>query len=394
LPKLCSTFTCSARSLISANLRRHRVNLLAAINRVFYILTRRLDGPLMVTMIVLAAISLTVIFSASGGNTFDRSLGQLRNFGFALVIMWIVANMPPLLIMRLAIPVFLVGLALLIGVAVFGETRNNARRWLNVGLGVIQPSEIMKIAMPLLLAWYFHKREESLRLADYAIATLLLVVPSVLVLRQPDLGTAILIFSAGFFVIFLAGLSWKILIAGAIAAAAAIPFAWPFLHDYQRQRVYTLLDPTIDPLGAGYHIIQSTIAIGSGGLLGKGWLAGSQAQLDFIPERSTDFIFAVYGEEFGLVGGLLLIALYLVIIGRGLMIAMNAPTTFSRLIAGAVTLSFFTYAFVNMGMVTGILPVVGVPLPLMSYGGTAILSLFIGIGILMSVSTHKQLVAT
>jgi rod shape determining protein RodA len=370
------------------------VSLPAAINRVFYILTRRLDGPLMVTMIVLAAISLTVIFSASGGNTFDRSLGQLRNFGFALVVMWIVANMPPLLIMRLAIPVFMVGLALLIGVAVFGETRNNARRWLNLGFGVIQPSEIMKIAMPLLLAWYFHKREESLRLADYAIATLLLVVPSVLVLRQPDLGTAILIFSAGFFVIFLAGLSWKILIAGAIAAAAAIPFAWPFLHDYQRQRVYTLLDPTADPLGAGYHIIQSTIAIGSGGLLGKGWLAGSQAQLDFIPERSTDFIFAVYGEEFGLVGGLLLIALYLVIIGRGLMIAMSAPTTFSRLIAGAVTLSFFTYTFVNMGMVTGILPVVGVPLPLMSYGGTAILSLFIGIGILMSVSTHKQLVAT
>jgi rod shape determining protein RodA len=370
------------------------MNLLATINRVFYVLTRRLDGPLMVTIIVLAAISLTVIFSASGGYTFDRALGQLRNFCFALVVMWIVANMPPLLIMRLAIPVFVVGLALLVGVAVFGETRNNARRWLNLGFGVIQPSEIMKIAMPLLLAWYFHKREESLRLADYAIATLLLVVPSALVMRQPDLGTAILIFSAGFFVIFLAGISWKILLAGAVAVGAAIPFAWPFLHDYQKQRVYTLLDPTTDPLGAGYHIIQSTIAIGSGGLLGKGWLAGSQAQLDFIPERSTDFIFAVYGEEFGLVGGLLLIALYLVIIGRGLMIAMNASTTFSRLIAGAVTLSFFTYAFVNMGMVTGILPVVGVPLPLMSYGGTAILSLFIGIGILMSVSTHKQLVAT
>ncbi len=370
------------------------MNLIAAINRVFYILTRRLDGPLMVTIIVLAAISLTVVFSASGGDTFDRAAGQLRNFCVALVVMWIVANMSPLMLMRLAIPVFLVGLALLIGVAVFGETRNNARRWLNVGMAVIQPSEIMKIAMPLLLAWYFHKREEGLRLADYAIAGLLLVVPSALVMRQPDLGTAILIFSAGFFVIFLAGISWKILIAAAVAAGAAIPFIWPFLHDYQKQRVYTLLDPTTDPLGAGYHIIQSTIAIGSGGLLGKGWLAGSQAQLDFIPERSTDFIFAVYGEEFGRVGGLLLLALYLVIIGRGLMIAMNASTTFSRLLSGAVTLSFFTYAFVNMGMVTGILPVVGVPLPLMSYGGTAILSLFIGIGILMSVSTHKQLVAT
>ncbi len=370
------------------------MNPIAAINRVFYILTRRLDGPLMVTIIVLAAISLTVVFSASGGDTFDRAAGQLRNFCVALVVMWIVANMSPLMLMRLAIPVFLMGLMLLIGVAVFGETRNNARRWLNVGFAVIQPSEIMKIAMPLLLAWYFHKREEGLRLADYAIAGLLLVVPSALVMRQPDLGTAILIFSAGFFVIFLAGLSWKILIAAAVAVGAAIPFIWPFLHDYQKQRVYTLLDPTTDPLGAGYHIIQSTIAIGSGGLLGKGWLGGSQAQLDFIPERSTDFIFAVYGEEFGLVGGLLLLALYLVIIGRGLMIAMNASTTFSRLIAGAVTLSFFTYAFVNMGMVTGILPVVGVPLPLMSYGGTAILSLFIGIGILMSVSTHKQLVAT
>ena len=288
------------------------MNFRATTNRIFDILTRRLDGPLMVTIMVLAAISVTVVFSASGGDTFDRALGQIRNFCVALVVMWIVANMSPLLLMRLAIPIFLAGLMLLIGVAVFGETRNNARRWLHIGFVIIQPSEIMKIAMPLLLAWYFHKREEDLRLADYAIAGLLLIVPSVLVMRQPDLGTAILIFSAGFFVIFLAGLSWKLLLASAVAAAVAIPFAWPFLHDYQKQRVYTLLDPTTDPLGAGYHIIQSTIAIGSGGLLGKGWLTGSQAQLDFIPERSTDFIFAVYGEEFGLVGGLLLLALYLV----------------------------------------------------------------------------------
>lgn len=347
----------------------------------------------MVTIFVIAAISLSVVYSASG-QSMERSLGQVRNFAVGFVAMWIVANTSPLLLMRLAIPIFLVGLCLLIGVALFGEIRNGARRWLNVGVATLQPSEIMKFGMPLLLAWYFHRREEGLRWTNYLVAGLLLIVPTALVARQPDLGTSILIFSTGFFVIFLAGLSWKILLSGAVAVGAALPFAWRFLHDYQKQRIYTLLDPTQDPLGAGYHIIQSTIAIGSGGLFGKGWLTGSQTKLDFIPERSTDFILAVYGEEFGLVGGLLLLALYLVVIGRGIMIAMNASTTFARLLAGAVTLSFFTYAFVNMGMVMGILPVVGVPLPLMSYGGTAIFSLGIGIGVLMSVATHKQLVST
>ncbi len=363
-------------------------------NRLFDTATRRLDGPLMVTLIVLGALSFTVVYSASGGTSFDRALGQMRNFAVALVALWIIANIPPQQLMRLTIPIYIVGLLLLLGVALGGEIRNGARRWLHLGVIVIQPSEVMKIGVPLMLAWYFHRKEEGLGLKDFLIAGLILMLPVGLVVRQPDLGTAILIFASGFFVIFLAGLSWKIILGGAIAGGAMMPILWNFLHDYQKRRIYTLIDPSEDPLGAGYHIIQSTIAIGSGGVLGKGWLNGSQAQLDFIPERSTDFILAVFGEEFGLLGNLLLLTLYLIVIGRGLMIAVNAPTTFSRLLAGAVTLTFFMYAFVNIGMVTGILPVVGVPLPLISYGGTAILSMLVGFGILMSISTHKRLVST
>jgi rod shape determining protein RodA len=364
------------------------------INAAFDRATRRLDGPLMVTLIVLAAMSMTIIYSASGGIAFDRALGQMRNFGVALIALWIIANIPPQKLMRLAIPIYAMGLLLLLGVALGGEIRNGARRWLHVGFIVIQPSEIMKIGVPLMLAWYFHRKEEGLEWKDFAIAGLILMLPVGLVVRQPDLGTAILIFASGFFVIFLAGLSWKIILGGIVAAAAAAPVMWNFMHDYQKRRIFTLLDPTEDPLGAGYHIIQSTIAIGSGGVFGKGWLSGTQTKLDFIPERSTDFILAVFGEEFGLVGNMLLITLYLIVIGRGLMIAINAPTTFSRLLAGAITLTFFTYAFVNIGMVSGILPVVGVPLPLISYGGTAVLSMLVGFGILMSISTHKQLVST
>ena len=365
-----------------------------AINILFNLAARRLDGPLMAAIVILVALGVAVIYSASGAQTFDRALGQLRNFAVALAVMWIVANIHPQQLMRLALPVYVVGLALLVCVALFGEIRNGARRWLSLGFTTIQPSEIMKIGVPLALAWYFHKREEGLRARDFALAALLLVLPAMLVMRQPDLGTSLLIFSSGFFVIFLAGISWKILISLGVAGAAALPFAWGMLHDYQRQRLFTLLDPSSDPLGAGYHIIQSTIAIGSGGILGKGWLKGTQGQLDFIPERSTDFILAVFGEEFGLLGNLLLIAIYFIVIGRGLMIAMNASTIFARLLAGAITLTFFTYAFVNMGMVSGILPVVGVPLPLISYGGTALLSMLVGFGILMSISTHKQLVAS
>jgi rod shape determining protein RodA len=370
------------------------MTLIKAVERSFDFITKRLDGPLMVVIVLIAAISLAVIFSASGGDSFDRMLGQARNFAVGFVAMWIVANLSPQTLMRIVIPIYVLGVVLLIGVALFGEIRNGARRWLNFGFITIQPSEIMKLGMPLLLAWYFHRKEEVLSWQDYAFAGLILMIPTGLVMRQPDLGTSILVFSAGFFVIFLAGLSWRILIAAGVAGIAFLPFAWTLMHDYQRERVLTLLDPMKDPLGAGYHIIQSTIAIGSGGILGKGWLTGSQSQLDFIPERSTDFILAVYGEEFGLIGTMLLLVLYLIVIGRGFMIAMNAPTTFSRLLAGALTMSFFTYVFVNIGMVSGILPVVGVPLPLMSYGGTAILSMCIGFGMLMSISTHKQLVST
>jgi rod shape determining protein RodA len=248
--------------------------------------------------------------------------------------------------------------------------------------------------VPLMLAWYFHRRESTLRLRDFALGALLLAVPVALILRQPDLGTASLVMAAGFYVIFFAGISWKVLggLAG-LSVAALFPL-WGLLHDYQRKRVLTLLDPTQDPLGAGYHIIQSTIAVGSGGIAGKGWLNGTQAHLEFIPERHTDFIFAVYSEEFGLIGNLLLLVLYAFLIGRGLVIAANAATVFARLLAGSVTLMFFTYAFVNMGMVSGILPVVGVPLPFLSYGGTALLTLFIGAGILMSVQRHRKLVQT
>ena len=364
------------------------------IGRAFEYLSRRIDGPLMAALALTIALGVTVVYSASGGSSMERLAGQFRNLGVALLAMWILAHVHPQLLMRLALPVYLVGLALLVGVAFFGEIRNGARRWLNLGFTTIQPSEIMKIAVPLALAWYFHRREEGLRLRDFAVAGIILAVPFGLVLRQPDLGTSLLIGAAGFFVIVLAGLSWKIIVSAGVAGLASLPFLWSMLHDYQRQRVLTLLDPTTDPLGAGYHIIQATIAIGSGGLLGKGWLNGTQAQLDFVPERSTDFILAVYGEEFGLIGNIVLITLYLLVIGRGLMIAANASTVFSRLTAGAITLSFFVYAFVNMGMVTGILPVVGVPLPMISYGGTALLSILAGMGILMSISTHKQLVSS
>ena len=364
------------------------------ISRAFEILTRRIDGPLMAALALTLALGLTVVYSASGGSSFDRAVGQGRNLALAVFALWMFAQIQPQLLMRLALPVYVAGLGLLIGVALFGEVRNGARRWLNLGVTVVQPSEIMKIGVPLVLAWYFHRREEGLRMRDFAIAAIVLALPVGLIVRQPDLGTALLIFASGFFVIFLAGLSWKVIGSLGVAGAVSLPFLWSVMHDYQRKRVLTLLDPMEDPLGAGYHIIQSTIAIGSGGILGKGWLNGTQAQLDFVPERSTDFILAVFGEEFGLVGNVLLIVLYMLIIARGMMIAANASTVFSRLTAGAITLTFFTYAFVNMGMVSGILPVVGVPLPMISYGGTALLSILVGFGILMSISTQKQLVSS
>ena len=340
---------------------------------------------------LLMLTSLVVLYSASGGS-WDRVLGQVVNMLVAFTALWLVANMPLHYLMRMALPVYILGMLLLLGVALFGEINNGARRWLDIGVTSIQPSELMKMAVPLMMAWYFEKHEATLTLKNYFIATVLLIFPVLLIARQPDLGTAILIAASGFYVLFLAGLSWRIILGLVGVGAASAPILWSLLHDYQRQRILTLIDPSQDPLGAGYHIIQSSIALGSGGIFGKGWFNGTQAHLDFLPERTTDFIFAVYAEEFGLAGNLILLALYVLVIGRGLVIAAKAPTLFSRLLAGSITLTFFTYAFVNMGMVSGILPVVGVPLPLISYGGTSMVTLLLGFGMLMSIQTHRKLV--
>jgi rod shape determining protein RodA len=338
-------------------------------------------------------VGLFTLYSATGGDI-TRVGKQALHICVALLVMWLVANVPLQQIMRLALPLYLVGLVLLIGVALFGEIHNGARRWLNIGITRIQPSEIMKIAVPLMMAWYFDKNEITLRLKEYVGATLILMLPVLLILRQPDLGTALLIAVSGFYVLFLAGLSWRIIGGLFVTALTCVPILWSFMHDYQQRRVLTMLDPSQDPLGAGYHIIQSSIAIGSGGVVGKGWQKGTQAQLDFLPEQSTDFIFAVFSEEFGLIGNSLLLLLYLLVIGRCMVITANASTQFTRLIAGSITLTFCTYIFVNMGMVSGILPVVGVPLPLISYGGTAMVTMLLGFGILMSIQTHPKLVKT
>ncbi|MGZ3253465.1 MAG: rod shape-determining protein RodA [Burkholderiaceae bacterium] len=348
------------------------------------------DGPLALILFLIMSIGIVTLYSA-GIDFPGRVEDQLRNILVAFIIMWIAANIPPQTLMRFAVPLYTIGITLLIAVAVFGLVKKGARRWVNVGV-VIQPSEIMKITMPLMLAWFFQKREGMIHWREFLMATILLAIPVGLIARQPDLGTAILVLAAGFYVIFLAGLSWKVLIGLVVTAGASLPVLWTFLHDYQRERLKMLIDPSSDPLGKGFHIIQSTIAVGSGGITGKGWLQGTQAHLEFIPERTTDFIFAVYSEEFGMIGNIVLMVLYLLLIGRGLVIAANAPTFFTRLLAGAITLIFFTYVFVNMGMVSGILPVVGVPLPFMSYGGTALVTLGLGAGILMSIQRHRKLI--
>lgn len=367
------------------------IDIASTLRRGWQQLIAHIDFPLLFITLAIMAVGLATVHSA----TFDgnqRVFSQLGNMGVAMVIMWFVSRLPPQKLMGFAIPLYGIGIILLVAVFIFGVTVNGAKRWLPLGFTRIQPSEIMKIAMPLMLAWYFQKYEATLKLKHYFVAALLLLVPFALIAKQPDLGTALLVGSAGFYVIFFAGLPWKV-IAGLVAAGgAAAPLLWSMMHDYQRKRILTLIDPTTDPLGSGYHIIQSTIAIGSGGALGKGYLNGTQTHLEFIPEKHTDFIFAVYSEEWGLLGNALLVLLYTLLIGRGLMIASGAPTLFSRLLAGAITLGFFTYAFINMGMVSGILPVVGVPLPFMSYGGTALVTLFLGIGMLMSIHTHRMLV--
>ena len=361
------------------------------------------DGPLAFAVFLLASAGLLIMYS-SGFDHGTRFVDHGRNMLIAGFIMFVVAQIPPQRLMALAVPLYVAGVGLLIAVAIFGITKKGAQRWLNVGI-VIQPSEILKIAMPLMLAWWFQKREGQLRPLDFMVAGALLIVPVGLIMKQPDLGTSLLVLAAGLAVIFFAGLSWKLIAPPVILSLVGIFLIvwfepalcadgerWPVLHAYQQQRICTLLDPSRDPLGKGFHIIQGMIAIGSGGLFGKGFMAGTQTHLEFIPERTTDFIFAAFSEEFGLAGNLLLIAGFIFLILRGLMIAMDAPTLFSRLLAGAVTMIFFTYAFVNMGMVSGILPVVGVPLPFISYGGTAMVTLGLAVGILMSIAKAKRLV--
>ena len=361
------------------------------------------DGPLIVAVLLLGAAGLVTMYSA-GFDHGTRFVDHGRNMLLALIVLFVVAQVSPLTLMKLAVPLYVFGVALLVAVAVMGVTKKGATRWLNVGI-VIQPSEILKIAMPLMLAWWFQRCEGQLRVPDFLIALLLVAIPVGLIVKQPDLGTAILVLSAGLYVIFFAGLSWKliipVLVIGGLAITAVVvsedricqpDVKWPMLRDYQKNRVCTLLDPTTDPLGKGFHIIQGMIAIGSGGVEGKGFMKGTQTHLEFIPERTTDFIFAAFSEEFGLIGCAALVLGFIFLIFRGLMIAADAPTVFTRLLAGAITLSFFTYAFVNMGMVSGILPVVGVPLPFISYGGTAMVSLGLGLGILMSISKSRRLI--
>ncbi|MBY0579713.1 MAG: rod shape-determining protein RodA [Burkholderiales bacterium] len=361
--------------------------------RLFRMLSLHIDGFLLACATILILVGLAVLYSAADQNA-AKVVSQIINITIACIVMWTIANIPPHQLLRFALPLYVAGLLLLIGVALFGEISNGARRWLNIGITRIQPSELMKIAVPLMLAWYFDRHEAMLSLKNYAFAALFLLVPVLLIARQPDLGTAILIASSGFFVILLAGLDWKILLGLFVSGLASLPVLWSVLHDYQKQRLLTLIDPSQDPLGAGYHTIQSMIAVGSGGIAGKGWLHGTQAHLDFLPEHTTDFIFAVFSEEFGLIGNFFLLIMYSLVIGRGISIAAEAPTLFSRLMAGSITLTFFTYCFVNMGMVSGILPVVGVPLPLISYGGTSMVTMLLGFGILMSIHTHKKLVKT
>ncbi|WP_299004978.1 rod shape-determining protein RodA [uncultured Shewanella sp.] len=351
-----------------------------------------IDLPLLLGLLSLMAYGLIVIYSAGGEDMalLDR---QLVRMALSLVILFGMAQINPEVLRRWAFPIYITGIILLLGVHFFGEINKGAQRWLNLGFMKFQPSELIKLVFPITMAWYISKFPLPPKKRYLAGAAILLLIPTLLIAKQPDLGTSILVAASGIFVLFLSGMSWTIVIGVILGVLAMLPILWYFLmHDYQRTRVLTLFNPEQDPLGAGYHIIQSKIAIGSGGLWGKGWLQGTQSQLEFLPERHTDFIFAVIGEEFGLIGSLILLTLYLYVIGRGLMIASQAQTSFSRLLAGSITLTFFVYIFVNIGMVSGLLPVVGVPLPLISYGGTSMLTLMTGFGILMSIHTHRRFI--
>ncbi|MFT0533193.1 rod shape-determining protein RodA [Castellaniella hirudinis] len=361
-----------------------------------------LDWPLLVLLVLMALVGMSTMHSAVG-NTDWRFADQLRNFMLAFGVMWLVALLRPSVIMRTAPYFYTLGVLLLLAVMFFGVTSKGATRWLNLGFVRVQPSEMMKIAVPLMLAWYFQRQSDSrFRIQDFLVAGILLLVPAALIIDQPDLGTALLVLASGFCVIYFAGFSFKLLapvtLVVAVGLGTVIAYEnqlcqpdvdWVVLHDYQKYRVCVLLNPGTDPLGKGFHTIQSMIAVGSGGVYGKGYMQGTQTHLDFIPERTTDFIFAVFAEEFGLYGGVALLVLYALLVLRGLSITVRAPTQFGRLLAGAMSMMMFVYVFVNIGMVTGILPVVGVPLPFMSYGGTALMTLGVACGLLMSIGAHQ-----
>ena len=361
-----------------------------AVRRYWRKIWEPMDMWLFYSMLAIYVMSLFLLYSADG-----QSIGQLENktlhtvLGF--VLLWCIARIRPQVLSNFAIVLYGVSLLMLVGVHFFGVIVNGSQRWLNLGIIRLQPSELMKIALPMTVAWYLQKHETELGWQHYLAALVLIAVPGFLILKQPDLGTAVLIMASGLFVIFFAGLPWRVIAVAVVGFFASLPLLWQYgMHDYQRTRVLTLLDPTKDPLGAGYHILQSMTAIGSGGVWGKGWLNGTQTHLDYIPESTTDFIFAVYGEEFGLIGNILLLTVYTIMLGRGLYIAAKAPTLYSRTLAGALTMTLFCYVFVNMGMVSGILPVVGVPLPLVSYGGTATLSIMIIVAMLMGISNQQS----
>ncbi len=352
----------------------------------------RLDYVLLYSLLALALVGLTVLYSASG-HDLDQIMRQCIRLGIGFVVMLLIAYINPDTLRFWSPWCYLLGLLMLVAVLFFGEVGKGAQRWLDIGVMRFQPSELMKLAVPMMVAWFVSERPLPPKFLWLLGACSLVVVPALLIARQPDLGTALLVASAGFFVLFLAGMRWRVLLGVVVTTAAGMPVLWHFMHDYQRTRVMTLLNPESDPLGAGYHIIQSKIAVGSGGVFGKGWLNGTQSHLDFLPERSTDFIFAVFGEEFGFIGAVALIALYLFIIARGLYIASTAQGSYARLLAGSLSLTFFIYLLVNIGMVIGLLPVVGVPLPMISYGGTSVVTLMAGFGILMSAQAHKRLLS-
>lgn len=351
-----------------------------------------IDPPLLAGLLCLLILGVCVVYSASGGDM-NMVMAHVKRMTVAFVAMIVVAQIPPLFWRKWAVPAFIVGIGLLVAVLLFGHVGKGAKRWLNVGIATFQPSEIMKLAVPIMIAWYISQFDLPTKFRHILVAFILVLVPTLLIARQPDLGTSLLIASSGIFVIFLAGASWKLIGSCALLASAFTPILWMFLmKPYQKQRVLTFLNPEQDPLGAGYHIIQSKIAIGSGGIDGKGWMQGTQSQLEFLPERHTDFIFAVFSEEFGLIGVALLLLVYLAVVMRGLWIAVNAQHAFTKLLAGSITLTFFVYVFVNIGMVSGLLPVVGVPLPLVSFGGTSMVTLMAGFGILMAISTHRRFI--